>query len=897
MSPNVPAVLAGRRTLIPDLCEGHVVRHGLIDRLNAVLSRKLALVSAHAGAGKTTLLASWARTCSCRVLWISLSADENNPEPFRDVVAVAAGLAAPSHGNPAKNHDGSGTVSTNALSSKLIEAADSLEGDSVLIFDNFQVIEAPAIHAAIGALIDHMPKHVHVVLGTRADPRLPLSRLRSQGQLIEIRGSELEFSLPETRDLLTTALASGVSHRDAELLHAKTQGWAAGLRLAVEAIANAHDRAVTIAEFGGAHPFVSDYIADEVLSGTLEDEQSFLIRTSIASSFCASLCEALTGSGQSMLRRLHRKNLFLVPLDEQARWYRYHRCFAEVLARRLEEEGAEQIRELHLRAMRWYLQRGMMRDVVHHALAAGEFQVAADAIEHQVNDLIWERGEIAGLLAWLAALPGEIMRSRPRLCLAHAWALALTGQLEALDDHLAIAQQSLLPVSLTRVSIPSLPVQQESASLDPPILGELAAVRAVAAGSQFDTVRLEASSSEVISHDPENRFLRSVLALSRARALDIAADIQEAILAYGEARALSESVGNSHVQIVASSRLAELWAVQGELHQSAAAHRSVLRMTEHAPERRSAIGAMSHVGLGSVLYEWNQLDDAARQFEEGTRQAMRWGHLETLKGAYFGLARVRFAQGATGDAFELLDEAEVLARHSNAPRSIVWVHAMQARLQVMQGNIAAAAHWYETSGLQPDLYPLRLYTGEYTTIVRLLAAQGQHDAALTLLEDLFQTAVHEHWTGLTIELLVLRGVILHVRGTFRSALPSLRKALSLAAPETYLRTFLDEGPAVAALLERAASQGGMPGYLNAVRDAFRFETSASGERAPTSGVLTMREREVLQHIAAGESNNEIAEQLILSLGTVKRHVSNIFDKLQVSSRTQAMVKARQMRLL
>jgi LuxR family maltose regulon positive regulatory protein len=663
--------------------------------LSGVLSRKLALVSAHAGAGKTTLISSWARTCPSRVIWVTLSSDDNDPISFVDAVATAMGRAEPLQGHARLNTgDATGSVRIKTLSSILLEAAASVGDDAVFVFDNFQVIESPAIHAALTALIDHMPKHVHVVIGTRVDPRIPLARLRSQGQLVEVRGRELEFSLSETREFLNTTLTSGVSHRDAELLQVKTQGWAAGLRLAVEAITTARDTSLAISSFGGGHPFVSDYFADEVLAGVPEEEQSFLICTSITDSFCASLCEALTGSGQSMLRHLQSKNLFLVPLDEQARWYRYHHCFAEVLARRLEEMRTDQIRELHLRAMRWYMQRGMMREVVHHALAAGEFHAAADAIEHQVNDLIWERGEIAGLLAWLAALPGEFMRSRPRLCLAHAWALALTGQLEALDDHLAIAEQSLLPVSLTSVSIPSLPVQQESVSLDPPILGELAAVRAVAAGSQFDTVRLEASSSEVIARDPENRFLRSVLALSRARALDIAANIGEAVTAYGEARALSESVGNSHVQIVASSRLAELWAVQGELHQSAAAHQSVLRMTEQAPERRSAIGAMSHVGLGSVLYEWNQLEDAARQFEEGSRQALRWGHLETLKGAYFGLARVRYAQGAAGDAFELLDEAEVLARHSNAPRSIVWVHAMQARLHVMQGNIASAIHWH-----------------------------------------------------------------------------------------------------------------------------------------------------------------------------------------------------------
>lgn len=898
MTSQTPVTIAQGEAPALNLPQRLVVRMALLDRLSAALERKLTLVSAPAGMGKTTLLAQWAEYCPCRVLWVECSSQDDDPAAFWDNVVTAVAEQAHARVTPTPISGSQlESMSTAELTSGLLQLADVLHEETVVCLDGFQSIQSPEIHAAVSAFLDLLPPHLHVVLGTRTDPPLPLSRLRSQGHLLELRGDSLGFSLSESKTLLNECLQLGLSNREVELIHQRTEGWPAGLRLAAVALTETEEVASTAATFGGEHPFVSDYLVDEVLDFLPEDVRSFLIHTSVAHAFCASLCKELTGHGQSMLRRLRLMNLFLVPLDQQGRWYRYHHCFAEVLVRQLEEEGADQIRELHVRAMRWYLQRGMMRDVVHHALAAREFHVAADAIEHQVNDLIWERGEIAGLLAWLAALPGEVMRSRPRLCLAHAWALALTGQLEALDDHLAIAEQSLLPVSLTSVSIPSLPLHQEPALLDPPILGELAAVRAVAAGSQFDTIRLESSSSEVISRDPENRFLRSVLALSRARALDIAAHIQDAILAYGEARALSESVGNAHIQVVASSRLAELWAVQGELHQSANAHRSVLRMAEHSPERRSAMGAMSHVGLGSVLYEWNDLEGAAAQFEEGTRQAMRWGHLETLKGAYFGLARVRTAQGAVDEAFELLGEAEVLARHSNAPRSIVWVHAMQARLHLMRGNVAEAAHWYETSGLQPDRYPLRLYTGEYTTLVRLLTVQGRYDVALALIEDLFHTALVERWMGLTIELLVLRALLLHARGTFRAAVPALRKALSMAEPEMYLRTFLDEGFPLASLLERAASQSAMPPYLEVVRAAFDSAGPPHAGNVPAVGMLTTREREVLRRIAAGDSNGEIAQQLVLSLATVKRHVSNIFGKLEVSSRTQAAARAREMRLV
>lgn len=875
-----------------------VLRLHLLDQLSDAVHRKLTVVSALAGSGKTALLTQWAAHCKCPVIWVTCTPRDDGPVAFYQTVCRAAEeLVGRGTLQTPERPDTDTTMSGEELVHRLIQVADSLRDESIFLFDNFQTIRSPVVHAALSALIARVPAHHPVVVGTREDPPLPLSLLRSQGQLLEIRGEDLAFSLAETKELLNDQLKLGLSHRDLELLRERMDGWAAGLRLAAVALQTASDIPSTLASFDGEHPFVADYFADEVLAGLPEDMRAFLLQTSIVPSFCAGLCDALTGHGRSMLRRVRRLNLCLVSLDEPGGWYRYPQCFAEVLARLLEEEGADLVRALHGRAMRWYMQYGMMRGVVRHALAAGEFQVAADVIEHQVDELIWEHGEIAGLLGWLAALPAEVTRSRPRLYLAHAWALALTGQLEALENHLAIAEQSLVPISLTGVSIPSFPLPQESSRLDPPLLGELAAVRAVAAGSQFDTIRLESSSSEVLSRDPENRFLRSVLALSRARALDIAAHVQDAILAYGEARALGETVGNAHIQVVAGSRLAELWAVRGELHQAAAAHRRVLRMAEHAPERRSAMGAMSHVGLASVLYEWNDVTRAGEEFEEGARQAMRWGHLETLKGAYFGLARVRFAQGAVDEAFDLLDEAEVLARHSNAPRSVVWVHAMQARLHLMRGNVATASHWYETSDLQPDRYQLRLYTGEYSTAIRLLIARGQYDQAQPLLEGLFHTAIVEHWMGLTIELLLLRALLFFQRGTFRAAVPSLRKALSLAAPETYLRTFLDEGPSARALLERACLQDAMPPYLDVILEAFHAERSGHARRATSTGILTPREREVLRHIAAGEANHEIAERLVLSLATVKRHVSNIFNKMQVTSRTQAAIRAREMDLL
>jgi LuxR family maltose regulon positive regulatory protein len=868
-----------------------------MQQLDRAAQARLTLMSAPAGAGKTTLLSQWLTRHTANVAWVPLSPRENEPAKFWSRVVSAMRTFDDELGGltMAALH-GSDEVSEHDLAAAVISDLGCLLGHTILAFDNFQVLQNPAILEALGAVLEQLPDQVRLVVSSRVDPELPLSRLRAMGELGELRARDLNFGPDESREFLMNAQGLNISHREIDLLHARTEGWAAGLRLAAASLAAPGSSSNLVSTFGGTHPHVFDYFAEEVLKDLSEDLRQFLVQTSIAHTLCAGLCEAITGTGhgQATLRRLTRLNLFLIPLDDQSRWYRYHHCFADALAAYLEDEGVEYIEELHLRAMRWYQQRGLMREVVHHSLAAGEYEAAADAIESLVDELIWERGEISELLGWLRALPAQVLRARPRLCLAHAWSLALTGQLQTIEDQLVLAEKGLaLPVSARSAK---RVISQTPSPAGHSALAEIAAVRAIAAGLQIDTARLASSSSEAVSHDPDSPFLRSVLALSRGRAFDIAADTRDAIAAYAEARNLSESVGNMYVMAVATSRLAELWAKQGELHQAANTHRSVLRLADEETDRESAVGAMAHVGLGELLYEWNDLEAATHHFEEGLKRASTWGHLETQKGSFYGLARVRLAEGAADEAAELLDEAETVARHSNAVRGTVWVHAMQARLSLARGNITAATRWLETSPLNPASEPLHLYTGEYTTLIRLLIAQHEYDDALVLLDGLFQIATAEHWMGLLIELLILQSLALQGRGSLRQALLTLRKAVALGAPEGYVRTYLDGGNALGALLARASSDSAMPPYLDTLLTAFR-------ERGPGTttwagqGSLTQREREVLRHIAAGESNHEIADRLVLSHATVKRHASNIFGKLGVASRTQAVARARQRGLL
>jgi LuxR family transcriptional regulator, maltose regulon positive regulatory protein len=912
-----PGRLREQVPAVPRLPNDAVRRQHLLHRLGSGQRTPLTLVSGPAGSGKTTLLAQYASERSCPVAWITLSSRENDPEHFWSTVCAGVcdacaqcGLTVPAEPVLASAHrlDDLIGVLDNALST----------GNEYLtiILDDFQRVNSSATQSELASWIDSLPPTVLLFIGTRVDPELPLARLRSAGRLTEIRGDDLALTAEETRDFLHHVIGPSLARRDADVVYARTEGWAAGVRLASIALStSADDRSSVASAFGGTHPFLLDYFVDEVLAELPDEVVDFLLSTSIAQSLCASLCDAITGMSRSgaILHRLRRENLFLVSLDHQSRWYRYHHGFADALQRRLEDKGADTIRDLHRRAAEWYLQRGLTRDGIHHALSAGAHHTVADAIERQANELLWERGDIAELLGWLDALPREVVTARPRLLLAHAWALALTGQLSTIERPLRLMERSLHlstigdvrddVAHLTPVGRPMLPLQQDVGTVasrpmsDEALLGEIAAVRAVAAGLQIDTTQLASWSIEAITHAPENQFLQSIVALSRGRAFDLGADVNSAIAAYAEASVLGGRIENRYVQAVPPSRLAELWAVQGELHSAADLHRRVLQDADREPDRQAAVGAMAHVGLGSLHYEWNDLEAASRHFEEGVRRATRWGHLETLKGAYFGLARIRFVEGAVDDAFELLREAEDVAQHSNAPRSVAWVHAMQARLYLAHGDIPNAARWAQLSPLHADRDPMHAFTGEYATLVRLQLAQRKFDDALTLLTRLFDVAASQHRVGLSIELLVLQALARSATGDSRAALLALRKAISLAAPEGYLRTFLDEGPGVHAILRRGVLDNTMPPYLHLVLEAFNVPQIDEAPSAVQGAALSRRELEILHHIAAGESNGEIAEGLGLSLATVKRHVSNIFGKIGVGSRTQAVARARQRGLL
>jgi LuxR family maltose regulon positive regulatory protein len=909
--------LRGRPPIVPSPAADTVRRQRLLRRFEHGQRTPLTLVSGLAGAGKTTLLAQYASEHSGPIAWVTATRHENDPERFWASVhaSIAEACAQYSLAVPAGD-----ALSSDRQVDELLAALDgalrATEQQLTVIVDAFDRIDSSMVHSALASRIDRLPATVVLVIGTRVDPQLPLARLRSAGRLTEIRGDDLALTVDETREFLHGAVGPVLARRDVDLVHARTEGWAAGVRLAAIALSSTtDDRSQVASAFGGTHPFLFDYLADEVLAQLPDDIVAFLVRTSIAQNLCSSLCEAITGTRHagSILQRLRRENLFLVSLDHQSRWYRYHHAFAEALQRRLEDEGADTIRDLHRRAAGWYLQRGLTREGIHHALSAGAHDMAADAIERQANELLWERGDIAELLAWLDALPGEVLTARPRLLLAHAWALALTGQLSTIERPLRLMERSLrLPADgdiqagtaqLVLVGRPLLPLQPDVDTITPRslsdemLLGEIAAVRAVAAGLQIDTSQLASWSIEAVTHAPGNQFLQSIVALSRGRAFDLGADVNSAIAAYTEASVLGERIENRYVRAVSVSRLAELWAVQGELHSAADLHRRVLQDADHDPDRQSAVGAMAHVGLGSLHYEWNDLDVASRHFEEGVRRATRWGHLETLKGAYFGLARIRFAEGAVDDAFELLREAEDVARHSNAPRSIAWVRAMQARLYLAQGEIATAARWAQLSPLQADREPMHAFTGEYATLARLHLAQRKFEDALTLVKRLFDVAASQRRIGFTIELLVLQALVTSATGDGRAALLALRKAIALAAPEGYVRTFLDEGPGVRAILRRGILDNTMPPYLHVVLEAFNRAHVDDAPSIVHGAPLTRRELEIVQHIAAGESNGEIADHLGVSLPTVKRHVSNIFDKMGVGSRTQAVARARQRGLL
>jgi LuxR family maltose regulon positive regulatory protein len=893
--------LLATKLYVPPMRGDWVARPRLLERLHSGTQHELTLISAPAGFGKTTLLREWTAEYKDPLAWLSLDVADNDPVRFWRYCIAALDTVLPEIGPQLlpmlqapqpPTMEPVLTVFINSFVDVLRRHGPS-QLSYTLVLDDYHLIEAQTIHDALTFLLDHLPPLLHLVIASRSDPPLPLTRLRARGELIELRASDLRFTLAETTAFLNRTMRLHLPVGDVAALSERTEGWIVGLQLAAISIQGQADAAGFISAFTGSHRFVLDYLIEEVLERQPENVQAFLLQTSILERLSGSLCNALTGrqDGHMMLEQLERSNLFIVPLDAERRWYRYHHLFADLLRYRLQRTQAERVAELQRRASQWYAHSGLMTEAIHHALAAaqssGEFEPAAGLIE-AAGEATWMRGEVRTLLGWLGALPDMIVRAHARLCLLYAWTHVLEGQIEPARQRWQDAQKVADPVS-----------DEEQ--------GLLAAIGAAVAYLPGDAARSIELSKLALQRLPrDNTVWRGMTMTNLGIAYRLAGDIDSAARLFAESVPMHQAAGNWHAMLMATIDVGDTYQIRGQLRRAADLYQEGLDSATARGAGRLPLTAEPLVRMGRLRYEWNDLGAAGRHLTEGIERAQPLENMRAL--GYLGIALVLHAQANPAGALAMMEEAAILARSQNATiRTIADVGAYQVRLWLMQGNIAAAAQW-------ADQFRSRLENGSERTTkapiwhemlqiasARVLIAQEHSVEALGLLARLLQAAEAGGRAGHVIEIRALQALALQAQGDIAEAHKTLSRSLLPAEPEGYMRTYIDEGEPMARLLQSLMTKISIAEESRRLKD-YAGKLLAAMDRAaipPPWPVepLSERELEVLRLLASGHSNREIAKALIVTVGTVKTHIHNIYGKLNVQSRTQAIARARELALL
>ncbi|OGO29474.1 MAG: hypothetical protein A2Z16_12015 [Chloroflexi bacterium RBG_16_54_18] len=858
---------------IPPVRNNLVPRPRLVQLLNEAWQqgRKLTLVSASAGYGKTTLVSGWLGELQAKSTWLSLDKSDNDPVRFLAYLIAALQRIEGSIGeNTRAILQASQPLPPEIVLTTLINEITVVPTPFILVLDDYHVIEALPIHQQLDFLVEHQPLQMHLVIITREDPPLPLARLRARGQMLEIRQNDLRFLAEECADFLQRVMGLHLSLDDITALENRTEGWIAGLQLAALSMQGRDDLPDFVKDFSGSSHYVLEYLIEEVFERQSVEAQDFLVKTSILDRLSGPLCDAVADRLDStlLLDRLEHANLFIIPLDQSRTWYRYHHLFAELLRQRLHSSEARSENEFHRRASQWFASQGLFAEAIHHALAASDWTQAAKLISDN-SVMMLRRGELMTLLGWLKLLPDEVICQHPQLCRDYGWALTLTGQLDAADSYLRRAEAA---------------VQGDEA-----LLGEILVAQAYNLRMRGDTLQAIERARRAQAFLPmEDHLSRGLAALTLGLAHWNYGSFGEAEQAFLEVDRAAQLSRNHYARMTALSYLGVIQAVYGRLHRAAELCRKVIQIGEQSPTV-----APAHIELGALLYEWNDLDSAAHHLKAGIELSQRTGNWLIQSDGYRALSLVQLAAGESNVAHNTLENAHHLARsHEVTPLVRMRNAACQVLLALAQKDLATARSWAEQVTEAADASPFYPRLG--LTPARLLLAQNDKLRAGEVLKALYESASQAGWGSGVVEVRVLQAI---AATTPADALHFLQDALMRAQPEGFIRTFVDKGEPLKALLERLKSQGGeLKEYILTILSAF-------GERGRVATPqrlvepLSERELDVLRLVAEGMSNGEIAERLVVSVGTVKTHVHNLLDKLGVSSRTQAIARARELALL
>jgi LuxR family maltose regulon positive regulatory protein len=916
---------------LPRAHQNLVPRPRLAERLDAGLNYPLTLISAPAGSGKTSVLSAWIPHSERCITWLSLDEGDNDPTRFWLYVIAALQRLRPDLGKQAhallqaqgpqpQPIESVLTVllneiaaflensSTHSTSSGGAAEQAPLQAGFALVLDDYHVIDAPAIHAGITFLLDHLPSQMHLIIASRTDPPLPLARLRAGNLLAELRLEDLRFTSEEVDLFLNRVMGLQLAVDDVAALATRIEGWVVGLQLAALSLQGRDEEAKRrfVSSFTGSQRYILDYLVEEVLQRQPEGTQEFLLQTSILTRLTGPLCDAVTGrvDGQALLEELERANLFLIPLDEERGWYRYHQLFAEVLRLRLQQTHPDLVAELHRKAATWCASHGLIDNAVRHALAAGDAAWTARLIEQHVEEIL-RRGEGETLRRWVAVVPQEVVRDRPRLILAQAIAAFNAGRLEAAEPLLDDAERAL-----TTPSEPYEPSIGRQASMLANLPVAIALLRAALVGLRGDAERttelVRWTLTQLTEDEQVPRFSgRWNLALADW----MCGRLAEAERAFTDIVAAGRAAGEPHLTLSAGSALGRVQRAQGRLGAALHTYQEGIEFAARIGSAAVPTTAMAHVGMAEVFYQRNQLEQALHHATAGIPLGRQL--ISTLSPA-IGLATLAWIRQAFGDpagAQEAIDEAYqvmpaqgIAALHNPVP-------AERARLLLAQGNVRGAVDWADARGLGEADEPSYPREREYLVLARVLLAKNVPDRALGLLERLGAAAEAQARIESVIEVRLLAALALDALGEHARAQAALVEALALARPEGYVRVFVDEGAPMAALMRQVTGEqrsyaeqllAAYPEGLEA-RDLRLADAVPASSLKPQASTLveplSERELEVLRVLATGLSNRAIAQKLYLSVATVKVHLKHIYGKLAVNSRMQAVARARELNLL
>lgn len=869
-----------------------VVRTRLTERLSEGLHRKLTLLSASAGFGKTLLASEWLASSKRPAAWVSIDESDNDPARFLAYLSAALRSIGANIGEGfLEALQAPYPPPVESILTVLLNEISCFPHPFILVLDDYHRIDAEPVHQALTFLLEHLPPQMHLVITTREDPPLPLARLRVRGQLTELRAADLRFTLSEAADFLNQTMGLNLSPDNVALLEARTEGWVAGLQLAAISMEGLHDATGFIKSFTGSHRFVLDYLVEEVLHTQSTSIQTFLLHTSILDRFCAPLCDAImrgtsSSSSHEILKKLEQANLFLIPLDNERRWFRYHHLFSDLLRKQLQmspafaaaSSGEDVVGELHLRASTWYEENGLELEAFHHAAAAKQVDRAARLLQSNGIPLHF-RGMMTPVLQWLASLRATVLEAKPSLLVMYASALVFSGQNSSVEQKLLTAEKALK--------------KAEADDTTRDLAGQIAFIRAMLAIPQYQSDIILTQSLLALEYlHPDNLSARSAATWTLGFAYQLQGDRHSASQSYREVISFGESTPSIMITIAATTGLGSIQEADSQLVLAADSYERVIQLAGEPP---LPAACEAHLGLARIYYEWNELNAAERHGQQSLQLARQIASVDTYALCELFFARLKLAQGDTAGAAAHLAKADPFIREHNFVSRMPDITSAQVLMLLHQGNLAAAAQLAHSQELA-------------ISQARVHLAQSAAPAALAVLEQLRQRTEMISAPDERLRVMALQVAALHTNGDKPEAAALLVEVLKLAEPGGYIRLFVDEGIPIRELVSEVQPHEIMPNYLSKL-----LATSEAVEQfdaeitylplAPASMAhnliepLSVRELKVLELLALGLSNREISERLFIALSTVKGHNQRIFDKLQVKRRTEAIVKARELGLI